>query len=32
MDYNNAIYKKKCDFLTIEFETGQTLVVSIIKE
>jgi hypothetical protein len=33
MDYNNPIYQKKnVDFLTIEFETQQSLVVSIIKE
>jgi hypothetical protein len=31
MDYNNALYQKKCDFLSIEFETQQTLAVSIIK-
>jgi len=31
MDYNNAIYQKKSDFLTIEFETQQMLTVSIIK-
>jgi hypothetical protein len=31
MDYNNVIYQKRSDFLSIEFETQQTLAVSIIK-